>query len=121
MVMSFQTPKTCRYGQFLTFSLLKGTVLRIYVKKITEVYRKKSYTKTFEVYWNQFESKDGRDAVIETNFEKWAFLDEDDEFVKDYEEIHGEGSYRLAIEEYRDVVKGVEDELSEIIPELSGE
>lgn len=41
-------------------------------------------------------------------------------FVKDYEEIHGEGSYRLAIEEYRDIVIGVEDELSEIIPELGG-
>jgi hypothetical protein len=90
-------------------------------KKITEVYSKKNYNKTFQVYWNQFESIDGRDAVIETNFSKWSFLDEDDEFVKDYEEIHGEGTYRLAIEEYRDVVKSVEDELSEIIPELGAE
>lgn len=35
-------------------------------------------THTFEVYWNRFESKDGHDAVIETNFTKWAFLDEDE-------------------------------------------
>jgi hypothetical protein len=90
-------------------------------KKIIEVYKQKSYPHTFEVYWNQFENKAGRDVVIEVNFTKWAFLDEDEQFVKDYEEIHGEGTYRLAIEEYRDIVISVEDELSEIIPEMSAE
>lgn len=35
--------------------------------------------------------------------------------------INGEGSYRLALEEYRDIVISVEDEVSEIIPELSPE
>jgi hypothetical protein len=90
-------------------------------KKITEVYKQKSYPHSFQVYWNQFETREGRDVVIEVNFEKWSFLDEDEQFVKDYEEIHGEGSYRLAIEEYRDIVISVEDELSEILPELSAE
>jgi len=119
-------PENYKYGGKVIWSVFdlqpfEGYRFKELCKKITEIYKKKNYTKTFEVYWNQFESKEGRDAVIETNFDKWAFLDEDDAFVKDYEEIHGEGTYRLAIEEYRDIVISVEDELSEIIPELSGE
>jgi hypothetical protein len=119
-------PENYKYGGKVIWSIFDLQPFEAYrfkelCKKIIEVYNKKTYTHTFEVYWNQFESKEGRDVVIETNFSKWAFLDEDDQFVKDYEEINGEGSYRLALEEYRDIVISVEDEVSEIIPELSPE
>jgi hypothetical protein len=40
---------------------------------------------------------------------------------KDFEEVHGEGSWWKLIEEYRDVVVSSEDELSILLPEMSGE
>ena len=90
------------------------------LNKIIEVYKAKNYTYNFDVYWSEFESKAGRDVAVETGFEKWAFFDRDDTFKKDYEEVHGEGSHRLLLEEYRDVVISAEDEVSEKIPEMSG-
>lgn len=119
-------PEGFKFGDKVLWSIFdlqpfEGYRFKALCEKIIKVYKEKNYPRTFQVYWNQFESKDGRDVVIETNFTKWAFFDEDDSFVKDYEEIHGEGTYRLAIEEYRDIVIAVEDELSERIPELGGE
>jgi hypothetical protein len=89
-------------------------------KKIAEVYKAKSYPYNFQVYFNQFDSKEGRDVAIEVGFEKWAFFDRDENFKKDYEEIHGEGTFQQLLDEYRDVVVSVEDEVAEIIPEMSG-
>ena len=89
-------------------------------EKIVEVYKQKNYPNYFQLYWNQFDNIAGRDVAIETGFDKWSFFDREDNFKKDFEEVHGEGSWWKAIEEYRDVVKASEDEVSEIIPELSG-
>lgn len=87
---------------------------------IVEVYKAKNYTFNFQVFWNQFDSKEGRDAAIEVDFEKWAFLDRDDNFKKDYEEVHGEGSFQHLLDEYKDVVISANDELIEYMPEMSG-
>ncbi len=38
---------------------------------------------------------------------------------KDYEEVHGEGSWWKIIEEYRDVVVSADDEFSVRMPEMS--
>lgn len=91
------------------------------LEKIVEVYRQKKYDHNFSVYWNQFENKDGRDVAIEVMFDKWGWLDEDHSIKKDYEEIHGEGSWWRIIEEYRDVVISAEDELSVLMKDMSPE
>jgi hypothetical protein len=82
------------------------------VGKILEVYKQKEYTYDFTVYWNQFDNTDGRDVVTEVSFNKWSFLDRDRAFKKDFEEVHGEGSWWKLIEEYRDIVDSSYDELS---------
>lgn len=91
------------------------------LEKISEVYKAKKYDYNFDVYWNQFENKNGRDVGIEVMFEKWSFMDEDHAMKKDFEEVHGEGSWWKIIEEYRDVVVSAEDELSVLMPEMSAE
>jgi hypothetical protein len=91
------------------------------LEKISEVYKQKKYDYNFGVYWNKFENKNGRDVGIEVMFDKWSFLDEDHHMKKDYEEIHGEGSWWKLIEEYRDIVISAEDELSILMPDLSAE
>jgi len=96
-----------------------GYRFKALLENIKEVYEKKNYNHNFTVFWNKFENKEGRDVAIEVDFDKWAFLDEDMHMKKDYEEVHGEGSWWKAVEEYRDVVVSAEDEVSEMIPEMS--
>jgi hypothetical protein len=90
------------------------------LKKVVEVYKEKDYPNYMEVYRSQFSSGNGRDIAIAFGFKNWAFFDEEDNFWKDYEEVHGEGSKWKFFEEYRDVVVSTYDEVSEFIPELSG-
>jgi hypothetical protein len=82
------------------------------VNKILEVYKEKKYDYDFTVYWNQFNNTDGRDVAIEGSFSTWSFFDRDRTFKKDYEEVHGEGSWWKLTEEYRDVIDSSYDELS---------
>jgi len=90
------------------------------LEKVAEVYRQKKYDHSFSVYESQLDSGDGQDIVLEWQFEKWAFFDEEDSFKKDYEEIHGEGTWTYFMEEYRDVVESSFDELAVYMKELSG-
>ncbi len=90
------------------------------VKKVAKVYKEKSYKHSFIVYNNQFDDENGHDVAIETPFAKWAFFDEEIKFARDYDEVHGEGSWRLLLEEYKDVVISSTDELAEFLPDLSG-
>jgi hypothetical protein len=118
-------PADYQYGNkviWTTFDLrpFEGYRFKAMCEKIVEVYKAKNYAYNFEVYWSEFESRAGRDVAVETGFAKWAFFDREETFKKDYEEVHGEGSHRLLLEEYRDVVICAEDEVSERIPEMSG-
>ncbi len=108
---------------FTIFDIKPGENYRFkaILKKVAEVYKEKKYDRNFSVYWNRFENKDGRDVAIEVMFDKWAFLDEDHSMKKDYEEVHGEGTWFQLIEEYRDVVVSAEDELSVLMKEMSVE
>jgi hypothetical protein len=90
------------------------------LEKVVEVYNTKKYDNGFYVYESQFDSGDGQDVVIEWQFKNWAWFDKEDRFVKDYEEIHGEGSWVKFMEEYRDVVESSFDELAEYMKDLSG-
>lgn len=108
---------------FTVFDIKPGDSYRFkaMLKNISEVYKQKKYDYNFTVYWNQFDNKQGRDVAIEVMFTKWSFLDEDHSLKKDYEEVHGEGSWWKLIEEYRDVVISADDELSVLMPEMSAE
>jgi len=90
------------------------------LEKVVEVYKQKNYPNYFEVYRSQFSSATGRDVAIGFGFKNYAFFDEEDNFWKDYEEVHGEGSKWKFFEEYKDIVISSYDELSEFVPELSG-
>ncbi len=108
---------------FTIFDIKPGDSYRFkaILEDISKVYNEKKYDYNFVVYWNQFENKNGRDVAIEVMFEKWSFLDADHGLKKDFEEVHGEGSWWKLIEEYRDIVISSEDELSILMPEMSAE
>lgn len=90
------------------------------VKKVVEVYEAKKYDRLFSVYYPQTDMANGRDAAIVWGYRKYANLDEDMEFKKDFEEVHGEGSWDKVMDEYKAVVVESVDEMWELIPELMG-
>lgn len=90
------------------------------LKQVKKVYEEKAYTNAFEVYNARFDSKDMGGVLIASSFKNWAFFDEDRNFKKDYEEVHGEGSWWTFMEEYKDVVVSVDDLVAEYLPALSG-
>lgn len=90
------------------------------MKKIVEVFRAKEYDNSWHVYWNYFQTGNGRDISGVFGFDKWAFYDEDPVFIKDFEEIHGEGSWAETYEIMTQVTVEMTEELRELIPELSG-
>lgn len=119
------TPENFKQGSkviWTIFDIQAGDSYRFkaLLEDIAEVYRQKKYEHNFVVYWNRFENKLGRDVAIEVMFEKWAFFDDDMNMKKDFEEVHGEGSWWKAIEEYRDIVVSAEDEVSVLLPSMNG-
>lgn len=89
------------------------------LEKVVEVYKEKEYKDYFEVYYNEFSSNSNRDVAIAFGFRNWASLDEESTFMKDYEDVHGSGSWMFFMEEYKASVESYEDELSFFLPELS--
>ena len=73
-----------------------------------------------EFYRNVSASGTGRDIAVVRSFEKWAELDAASTFVKDYEDVHGAGSFATFLHDRNEVVKHDEDEFHQLIPELSG-
>ncbi len=90
------------------------------LEKVQAVYEAKAYDHFFQVYNTQFSSACGRDVLIAGSFANWAFFDKDRTFKKDFEELHGEGSWSMLMEEYKDVVVSSYDEIIIYSPELSG-
>jgi hypothetical protein len=90
------------------------------IKKVVKVYEEMDYPYSFTYYESQFDSDDGEDVVLEWMFDKWSWFDRESGFVKKYEEVHGEGSWTYFMEEYKDCVDGVFDEIGEYQADLSG-
>jgi hypothetical protein len=89
------------------------------MKKVVEVFKQKKYGASFTMATRVGLSQ-GPNAVTFVDFEKWAFWDSGANFVKDFEEVHGLGSYARFVEELGlclDMSKTY-DELSETVSEL---
>jgi len=77
------------------------------VGKVKEVYEAKRPTELFWVVWNEFaDSKAGMDAALIFAFDDWAWMDRNSNFGKEYEEVHGDGSWHNFLNEFTDTVDG---------------
>ena len=88
------------------------------MKKIKKVLEAKKYPDYQDVMYNQF-SDGERDVYIGSGFQKWADFDKDT-FGKDFDEVHGQGAWNLALQEWYDVTVNVEHEIIIRIDRLGG-
>ena len=91
------------------------------MKKVAAVYKQKKYTAQFSMAIRQGASQ-GTNAVTFSNFSKWAWFDENTNFIKDFDEVHGVDAYRKFSEEISLCLDRSKtyDELSIDVPELGG-
>ena len=84
------------------------------IGKVKEVYDKKRPTESMGVYWNEFlDTKAGMDVAIVFPFAKWAWLDKEGTFKKQYEELNGAGSMEKFLTDFRTTINGRTDWLRE--------
>ena len=91
------------------------------MKMNLEVYKKKNYTSSFSVDIRQGVSQ-GPHVASFTSFAKWSWFDENRNFRKDFDEVHGAGAYDKFFKELDLCVDRSKtyDELVELVPELGG-
>jgi hypothetical protein len=86
------------------------------VGKVKKVYEVKRPTEPFWVLWNEFaDAGAGMDAAIIFAFDKWAWMDRESNFSKEYEEVHGEGTWHNFMNEFNETIDGRVDWLRERI------
>ncbi len=91
------------------------------VGKLKKVMTEKFPDETYGIYTNQFSStKEGKDLAYISFFDKSAWLGEDNEFMKKYEEVHGKGSFATFLKDWEAATDGSESELWKFRPDLSG-
>lgn len=92
------------------------------MKKVVEVFKNKKYTASFSMAMREGLASAPRPNVVTfVTFDKYAFWDTN-AFQKDFEEVHGPGSYERFLEQIGLCLDRsmTYDELSEVVPELGG-
>lgn len=81
---------------------------------INKVYASNSFGHSFGLYANW--SNDGeRDVAIVWSYDNYSYFDQDLEFSKKYEEVHGDNSWNQFNEAAREIVESGRDELYELM------
>ena len=91
------------------------------VEKIHKMYAEKFPDEIYGIYTNEFSStKEGRDLAVISFFDKSAWLGQDSEMGKKYDEMYGEGGFDQFLTDWYAVTDGGESELWVFRPDLSG-
>jgi hypothetical protein len=110
------------HSRFRNFTVLPGQRDRFesLIKQVVAMYKTKAYPASYNVYWRQGATQ-GSNALVEINMNGWSFFDRLDTFEKDFEEVHGEGSFSLYLDEIELCIDRAKtfDELVVYRPELS--
>jgi hypothetical protein len=91
------------------------------MKKIAQMFKQKKYTASFSVAIRQGASTEVN-AVSFISFDKWAWMDRPDTWVKDFNEVHGDGAWARFLEEIEICTDSSKSytELSETASDLGG-
>lgn len=107
--------------RFYTVIPGQGERLTDLLKKIAEIYKKKQYPASYNVYRRQG-AAEGATVAVGLDFSKWAYFDSAPNIMKDYEEMYGDNSWNRFLDEFALCIdrSKTTDELNEIVAELSG-
>ncbi len=90
------------------------------VKKVVKVYKEKMPDQLFGVYSNEINSMDGMDFGFVSFFDSMSWMGEEDTFPKDFEEVHGAGSFSYFLADLEATTDGSNTEIWSLRKDLSG-
>lgn len=106
---------------FYDIKRFKGKKAMEILEKIKKVMVEKYPNENYGIYTNEFPStKEGRDIAFISFFDKSAWLGQDLDFAKKFDEVHGKGSFETFLKDWEAVTDGSETELWNHRPDLSG-
>lgn len=70
---------------------------------------------SFHTYNTSFSGGDGRDIALVFPFGKWADMDIEDTFMKDFEELHGEGSWKTFLDDWNSSTVKIVQTVSKLV------
>lgn len=68
------------------------------MEDVIAVFKAKGYNRSFNMYW-RFGASEGANVVTELGMKNMASFDEESTWRKDFEEVHGEGSYQRFLDD----------------------
>ena len=99
----------------------KMEAVKAMFEKAHKVYAEKIPNETYGVYFNEVPSTSGgRDLILVSYFDKYAWMAMDDGFDAKYEEVYGKGSAAAFWNEWNANTLGMESEIWEYNKDLSG-
>ncbi len=81
------------------------------IERVKKVYQEKMSDIQYGIYFNTMPGNDGMDFAWVDFFDKMAWLGQDDMFMKNFEEVHGAGSFARFLE---DVAVATEGQMTEV-------
>ena len=91
------------------------------LKKVKKVMVEKYPDEPYGIYTNEFSStKEGKDIAFVSFFDKSAWLGEDMEFAKKYNEVYGDDSFSAFLRDWGEATNGSQTEVWVYRPDLSG-
>lgn len=100
--------------QIVTFDIerMEGERMKKSLEKISKVLKDKYPELPFGIYTNEFpSSEEGRDLSIAYFFDNFNWLSEDAKFKENYDGIHGAGSFKQFLSEWKTISKGATTEI----------
>lgn len=82
---------------------------------VTAVFHKNEYNHSFRVYATAFDTGNERDMIAVMGFENWAYFDQDNNFKKDYEALHGEDSWDFFMDELETCLNSTKIEIRDVV------
>ncbi len=101
---------------------VESDVVKFILKQIKNTIEKSGKVKYWTVMENQFiqGKHNGRHLMALSSIDTLAKLDEDMEFAKHFEELHGKGSFKVFVTNYDNMIENHWQEVIEVNKEMSG-
>lgn len=98
----------------------QGDFIEKVAKKVAKVYKEKMPDQVYGVYTNEMSNMNGMDFGWVDFFESSSWLGKEDTFQKDFEEVHGAGSFAKFMVDVEATTDGERTEIWELRKDLSG-
>ncbi len=108
--------------RFFTLNPGQSDRFKAAIQMIADVYKAKKYNATYTVYW-KYGASQGPHVATEIGMNSWSWFDQPNTIQKDFEEVHGAGSWQKFMDELDIAIDRTKtfDQLDSFRPDLSSD